>query len=267
MRIGAHCSISGGLYRSVERIIKAGGNTLQIFSGNPRGWKKSGLDQEDIKKFINLRKEKDIYPLVIHTPYLINIASPKKNLREKSIDALRVELKRASRLKADFLVHHPGNCGKESRKKGIQRVIQSLRKIFKSQTYYTQLLLENTAGQGNALGVDFDNLLKIRKSLNNRVNFCIDTAHAYQAGYTMDAILNHKIQKFTRVIHINDSKKEIGQNIDRHAHIGRGTIGLENFKKILNYPGWKNNPFILETPKENNMDVKNINTLKKLAEN
>ncbi len=265
MRIGAHCSISGGFSRSVARILKAGGNTLQIFSGNPRGWKKTGLDDREVKKFINLRKEKKVFPLVVHTPYVINIASSKKTLRKKSITALKNELKRASCLKADFLVHHPGNSGTETRENGNRRVVNSLKKILNYGSYHTRLLLENTAGQGNSLGVDFDNLFKIRKKLQNRIGFCIDTSHAYQAGYTMGDVLNHKISKFTRVIHVNDSKKEFGQNIDRHAHIGQGTIGLKNFKKILTYYGWKKKPFILETPKENNMDFKNINTLQKLS--
>lgn len=264
MRIGIHCPISGGYIKAVDYLQSAGGNTMQIFSGNPRGWARPDPSNITADEFYTLRKEKNIAPLVIHAPYLINLASPSTDIHEKSATSLAHELVISDKLKADYLVLHPGSYTTSSKEEGTEKIIKTLNEILNDINPKTELLLENTAGQGSSIGSDFDELLAMKKALNNRINFCIDTAHAFEAGYSIDEILNHKISDFIKVVHINDSKTPLGSHKDRHHHIGEGMIGIDNFKKLINHPAWKDKPFILETPWDEGYDKKNIALLKSL---
>jgi deoxyribonuclease-4 len=267
MQIGVHCPISGGYDNAVSHLKKAGGNTMQIFSGNPRGWQKNSLDPKKVYAFKNLLKKQNIAPLVIHAPYLINIVSTNEEILMKSINALKEELIRADMFNADYFVLHPGNNRSLPINEALKKAASALEYVLDEIKPSTELLIENTAGQKGAIGSDFSNLLFIRKELQGKINFCIDTAHAFQAGYSIEEILTHDISKYARLVHLNDSKTLKGSHHDRHQHIGQGTIGIENFRKLINHPLWKNKPFILETPFEEDMDRKNIELLKSLRIN
>ncbi|MFW6134562.1 MAG: deoxyribonuclease IV [Elusimicrobiota bacterium] len=265
MRIGVHCPISDGFKKSIQYILEVGGNTIQIFSGNPRGWDKNTISNIEAGTFKTLREEHNIYPLIVHAPYLINIASPNEKIRKKSIKALKNETKRCDILNADYLILHPGNFLNSTLDKGIENHINSLNQIFKQNNFKVNLLIENTPGQGTSIGANLDNLLYIRDKLIKKIDFCLDTAHGFQAGYKPIELVTHKISKYAKVIHINDSKTSLGSRKDLHQHIGKGKIGIKGFKLMINYPDWRNIPFILETPWNTEMDKKNIDLIKKLA--
>lgn len=267
IRIGIHASVSKGYNHSVKYILHIGANTMQIFSGNPRGWHRKPLNIEKVNNFKRLRSRNNIRPLIIHAPYLINIASDKPVLLKKSLNALLTEFTRASELSADYLVLHPGSIGSSTIKTGIKRVISSIRYVLDKTSNTTKFLLENTAGQKNSIGNNLNDLLFIREQLNNRIGFCIDTAHAFQAGYRPDLLISHEASKYAKVIHINDSKTFLGSHSDRHEHIGIGKIGIKGFRAYINNRAWKNNAFILETPWDDKKDKKNIKILKSLKDN
>ncbi|MEA3507195.1 MAG: deoxyribonuclease IV, partial [Elusimicrobiota bacterium] len=220
------------------------------------------LEKDDIKLFKNLRKEKNMGPVAVHTTYLINIAAGDEILREKSVKALADEMERAGQIGAEFVILHPGSHTKTSRPEGIKNIINSLNALFTEKEYSARLLLENTAGTGKTTGSDFQTLLDIRSKTTQKIGFCIDTAHAFEAGIKIKNILNHPIAENTFVVHINDSKTAFGSRRDRHANIGKGEIGKENFKELLNHPGWKDKPFILETPGGDENFSEDIKTLK-----
>lgn len=264
MRIGTHCPISGGFLRSIEHLKNVGGNTMQIFSGNPRSWKKSLIEGDRAHEFTVQRLACDIKPLLIHAGYLSNMASPDRNIQKKSAEKLKEELIRASMLEADYIVLHPGSFKDSTREKGLNNIANALKKILQKKSSTTQILLENTSGQGNTIGADLNELLLLRKELENSIFFCIDTAHAFQAGYSVREMLEHPAAEFTRAVHINDSKSGYGSRLDLHENIGKGKIGLDSFTDILNYPPWRNLPFILETPQSVSSDKTNISLLKSL---
>lgn len=278
MLLGVHVSGEGKIYEALERAHKLDCNTMQIFSRNPQRWRNNSLASQDIEEFKNKKEEFNIKPVFIHIPYLINLASPDPRLYEFSIEAYIEDILEASALKVDYIVTHMGSHKKTSEAQGIERLIQALNIILeKTKDIKVGILLENTSGSGSWLGYKFIHQKEILQGLKHkeRVGLCLDTAHAYLAGYDistqdgLEGMLNEIDRlagiKMIKLIHLNDAKDKLGSRHDRHEHIGKGKIGLEGIKRIINHPKLKDLPFILETPKKNHEDdAMNLNTVRKL---
>lgn len=273
-RIGVHTSIVGGIHLSMERAKKLGCNTVQIFSHSPRSWFVRRIREEEIQEFKRLRSLYDISPVYVHTSYLINLASSNKEVAEKSVEMLSLEMEIADLLGADYVVLHPGTAS-DSEEEGLRRLIKRLKAVLKGR-YRTRLLLENTAGEKGDLTSRINQLAWIINSVDSNLigGICIDTCHAFQAGYD---ISNEKgVTEFIeeikkeigvegiKLLHLNDSKKALGSGVDRHEHIGYGSIGRKGFKALLSNK-ILNVPLILETPKKTEEDdIRNLKALKGL---
>ncbi|HDP70527.1 MAG TPA: deoxyribonuclease IV [Actinobacteria bacterium] len=279
MKFGCHVSIVGKIYLAVERAVARGCETMQIFSGNPRGWKNPDILDEDIKEFNLRRKKAGIDPLVIHMPYLINLGSSDVDIHSKSVVAMLNAIERAKKLNAYYLVFHPGSHRGTGRKNGLKKVAKSLESLIPMIDGEMKILLENTAGSGFSLGSTFEELSIILNELNwdNRLGICLDTCHAYAAGYDISTKegLSDVLRKLDErigldklfLIHANDSKFPLNSHVDRHAGIGKGYIGTEGFKKIVNHSALKSLPCILETPHVNEKDdMYNLNLIKNMRE-
>lgn len=276
MRIGVHVSIAGKIYEAIDRAKELGCETIQIFSRNPRGWKVAKLDPKDAEEFRRRKAEAGIFPVLVHIPYLINLATPDDMLLDKSISAYIEDLKRADMLGAEYFVTHLGSHVGSGEKAGIKRFADSLNKILKLAKPKCTILLENTAGSGNHLGYKFDHIKKILARVKNKskIGICLDTEHAYAAGYDiatkkgLDKMLNEIDDKVgldrLNAIHFNDSMVKLGSRVDRHQHIGEGEIGKEGMRRIAKHPKLRDLPFIMETPKKNPIDdMKNIMVVKR----
>lgn len=278
MKLGVHVSIAGHIYEAVDRTAELGCNTFQIFSRNPRGWATTRLDPKDVEEFKRRRKEKDITPVVVHIPYLINLCSPEEGLWKKSVNAYIDDIRRADMLDAEYFVTHIGSHKGKGEEFGISRFSAGLNKAIEKAKPKLTILLENTAGSGDCLGYRFEHLKAIIDKIKEKkkIGICLDTAHTFESGYDvktkagLDATLK-KIDsivglKRIKVIHLNDSKTAFGSNADRHWHIGKGEIGVDGIKLILNHPKLKDLPFILETPKKDPKDdPANLAMVRKLA--
>ena len=280
MILGAHVSIVGKIYQALDIAYDLGCATMQIFSRSPQSWRKgSQIAPEDISKFIARRKKYKINPVFIHISYLINLASPDMHLFHGSIQAYIEDMQEAEKLGVDFIVTHMGSHKETSEDAGIKRLVAALNKIIeKTQGSKVGILLENTSGSGSWLGYRFYHQQKTLKGLKekSRVGLCLDTAHAYLAGYNLatkvglDKMID-EIQglvgiKLIKLIHLNDAAGELGSHHDRHDHIGQGHIGLAGMKRIINHPKLKNIPMILETPKTTqDSDKENLALVRKLG--
>ena len=277
MRLGVHVSIAGNIYEAAERAKALGCQTMQIFSRNPRGWKVSPIAKSDINEFKKRRKEAGISPLFVHIPYLINLASPEKELLHKSLEAYIEDIRRADSLGAEFFVTHLGSHKGEGEERGINTFSCALNTVIARTDPKLTILLENTSGAGNWLGGKLENIRDIIDGVKrkDKVGMCFDTCHAYAAGYDISSKegLDETIKRLDReigldrlfLIHLNDSKGKLGSHLDRHEHIGKGEIGLKGFKMILSHPRLKNVPLILETPKKDpEWDPINLNVVRKI---
>ena len=279
MRLGVHVSIAGKIYEAVDRAKALNCECMQIFSRNPRGWQAAKLDKADVEEFKKRRKEAGITPLVVHIPYLINLASPEDRLYKKSIQAYLEDIRRADLLSAEYFVTHLGSHKGKGRDLGIDRFARALDKIIKELKPKVKILLENTSGSGNWLGGDFEDIAEImtKSHQKDKLGLCFDTCHAYAAGYDiknkkgLDETLK-KIDKLIgikklKLIHINDSKGDLGSHLDRHQHIGKGKIGRDGFRLILHHSKLRNLPYVLETPKEDiKSDPMNLKTVRSIYE-
>ncbi|ACL69548.1 deoxyribonuclease IV [Halothermothrix orenii] len=277
MRLGKHVSIAGGLYKATDRATKIGCNALQIFVKNPRGWKIKEVSDSEIKKLKDNIKKENMYPLVVHSSYLINMATPRDELWEKSVNSLKKEYKRTELINADYFVVHPGSHTGKGLHFGINRIIEAINSVFGEVKNGPQLLLENVAGAGSSIGSNFTELRDIINKVDDyaRIGVCLDTCHAFAAGYDLryedglEELLNDfdKIigLDLLKVIHLNDSKYGLASNKDEHAHIGEGEIGEKGISNIINHPLLKDKPFILETPKFSgrDKDVELVNLLRR----
>jgi deoxyribonuclease IV len=276
-RVGVHTSIAGSLDQAAERARQIGCTAFQIFSSSPRMWKSRYPRPDEIGAIRRLRQAYDLRPLVIHANYLINLASPEANLRQQSMEAFQGEVARAAALGAEYLVLHPGSHRNTSPEQGIRRlaasVVESGRKVdFGGVT----LLMENTCGQGDTIGCSFEQLRDILAQLDGvPAGCCIDTAHCYAAGMdvstsagldkTVSSLKRHVGLRRVKVIHTNDSRSALGSKRDRHEHIGKGGIGLEGFRRIVNHPALRHKAFILETPiDEPGDDRRNVDAIRAL---
>lgn len=280
MRLGVHVSISGHIYESVWRAEALGCNTMQIFSRDPRCWRKGKLELKDTEEFRRRREKSGIKPVFAHIPYLINLASPYPVLYKNSIKACVEDINEAQLLGIEFIVIHPGSHKKSGEKKGLRRVTYGLNKILeRTRKASVSILLENTSGSGSWLGYKFEHHRKIIDGVEqkNRIGLCFDTCHGYCAGYDLATLEGfgdtfNKLEKIIglknlKLIHLNDCKDKLSSKRDRHEHIGKGEIGLEGFRRLLNDSRLKDIPFILETPKDSveadRMNLEVVRELKK----
>jgi deoxyribonuclease IV len=280
-RIGIHTSTAGGVEMAAERAYRLGANTFQIFSSSPRQWKPWPLGKSQCDAMRARRERYKISPLVIHTSYLVNLASATMEFHRKSVEAFRGEIERALGLSAEYLVLHPGSFRGRSREQGLQLTADSIAEAAQGLELAKSLLMiliENTAGAEFSLGGSFEQVAHLLEYLRPvcRVGACIDTCHTHVCGYdivsesgydqTMRLLdttvgLNH-----VRVWHLNDAKDAPGSKRDRHQHIGKGTIGLEPFRRLLNDPRTEHAAFIAETPIDQPKDdLENVARLKSLV--
>jgi deoxyribonuclease-4 len=266
MRLGFHVSISGGFALAVRRAYEIGCTTMQIFSRNPRGWTVKPLDPEDISEFKRLREEWDIGPVFVHTNYLINLASPKPELYERSIEQFVIDLERTEHLGAEYLVTHLGSASGKEPDWMIERVSNALSLAVKLHQPKAMILLENTAGEKGDVGYELGQVREVIDRIidSSRIGICYDTCHGFAAGYDIRttkgvAELAQEIDGrigFGRLkgIHLNDCLREFGSRVDRHWHIGEGKIGSDGLKAFVNHPAFRDVPMIMETPKESEED-------------
>lgn len=265
MVLGAHMSISGGIDSSVDRARELNTNALQIFSHNVRSWTTRELTQEEIERFKSKRKEYGVDYAVVHTSYLLNLASPKDDLWEKSKKGLVEEIRRADLLGIPDINTHIGAHTGSGLDTGLTRLVSALKEVEETDVFEdskVKVLLENTAGRGTKLGSDFAELGTVLEEMDysDRFGICVDTCHGFAAGYdfSRESGLKKTLEEFDKevgldkldLVHLNDSVGERGSRKDRHAHIGRGKIGDDGFAALVNNPELKDLPFILETPKE-----------------
>ncbi|MFH1768386.1 MAG: deoxyribonuclease IV [Candidatus Omnitrophota bacterium] len=269
LKLGVHVSIAGKIYYSIERAKSLNCTAMQIFSRNPRQFLKSSLSKEDIGIFRAKIKEAKINPLVIHTPYTLNLAAAKDFLYRATIREFTSDVKEAARLGAQFIVIHTGSFNGDEIT-GLNRIVGALKIVLKdTAAAATTILLENTAGEGHVLGCRMSHFGFIFSKLKQtkRVALCLDTAHAWAAGYGInrESGLNNLLAEAKeevgiekiKLIHLNDTLYPLGSRKDRHFHVGRGKIGKDGFSLIVNHRQLRNLPFILETPKETDDDDKN----------
>lgn len=276
MRLGCHIKISGGLVKAVDRAVERGCETMQVFVSNPRGWRQSDILPADIADFRERCAEADIRPVFVHTIYLINLASPSDEVWEKSIKTLLMNMKAASEIGSAAVVTHLGSHGGEGEEYGVERVRKALERIFSEDVSDVPVLLETTAGSGHGVGHKFDHLGGIIRSFEGEnLGLCFDTCHVFAAGYEVRdrAGLEETLRELDRevgmerlrLVHANDSKAKKGSRVDRHEHIGKGEIGLEAFRSMINHPALSQVPWILETPEMTvERDRENLRILRSL---
>lgn len=278
--LGAHMSISGGLHLAIDRAVAAGCNVVQIFTRNSNQWKGKPVSEADTALFRSKFAASGLHEVISHDIYLINLASPPGETRDKSVAAFRDELETCARLGINKVVMHPGSHLADSPQTGLARVIEAFDQLFAEVPQFEgRVLIETTAGQGSNLGRTFEELGAIINGSKypDKFGVCFDTCHTYAAGYDTATEEGYRdtMAQFDRIIgierlhcfHFNDSKKGLGSRVDRHEHIGKGELGLNPFRFILNDPRFANVPKILETPKGDNdeMDAVNLAELRGLV--
>lgn len=281
-RIGIHLSTAGGVFRAAERAQTIGANTFQIFSSSPRMWRPARISAEHCAQMRELRERYDCAPLVIHTSYLVNLCSQSSEVRDKSVGAFRAEVERALALGAEYLVLHPGSWRGLTREDGLRLAAESIGRATDGIALDGcdfRILIENTAGAEFSLGGSFEQVAELIERLKPvvPVGACLDTCHCHVAGY--DLISAEGYEKTLRQIggtiglrtvkvwHMNDAKAARGSKLDRHQHIGEGTIGLEPFRRLLNDRRFAHCAFIAETPVDaEGDDMRNLRTMQRLIE-
>jgi deoxyribonuclease IV len=280
--LGAHMSIAGGYFKAVEAAAELRMECVQIFTKNNNQWKAKPLSEEDVSLFREAVARTGIRMPCAHDSYLINLASPDETLWTRSLDAFVVELERAEALGLAGVVMHPGSCVGACEEDGIARVVKGLgNALEKTQSFAVEIWIEATAGQGSSLGHRFEHLRAILDGLerNPRVGVCVDSCHLFAAGYPLSEPADYAstMRQFDEVVgldrirafHLNDSKRELGSRVDRHEHIGKGHLGREAFRNILNDNRFSGIPMYLETPKGvvngRSLDAQNMATLRRLA--
>jgi len=279
VQIGAHVSISGSIANAITNASERECSAFQVFTSNPRGWHAKDLTDDGITNYKNNLSQSNIDRLatVAHMPYLPNLSSPEISVYEKSIHTMIREVERCDKLGIPYLVTHLGSHKGTGEDKGIQRLVGALTEVAKTNKDVT-ILLENTAGQKNSVGSDFTQLAEIFFGLKpaSRFGICIDTCHAFAAGYDLRNEKNVKdvFEKFDseiglkhiKIIHLNDSKGELGCHLDRHEHLGLGHIGEAGLSQVVKLANKNKIPIILETPiDERRTDFENIRKAKDLA--
>ena len=278
MRLGVHVSIAGGFLEAIARAQRLGCTTMQMFSRSPRGGAAPEVSRETAERFDTERRAAGIDPLAVHGPYIINLASPETQMWKQSLRLYQEEYERDSLLNAQYLVTHVGSHRGSGDAAGIARVAEALTQTLEAHRSPLMILLENTAGSGQGLGDQFEQLAAMRAkvSAKERVGICLDTAHLFAAGHPIHTAegLDEVLRSFDRIVgmahlrlmHLNDSKVPFGARVDRHWHIGQGHLGGEAIRRVVTHPRLKELPFILETPKKTDTDDRrNLAAVKRLA--
>jgi deoxyribonuclease-4 len=280
-RIGVHLSTAGGVFRAAERAHAIGANTFQIFSSSPRMWRPGKISADHCARMRELREQFDVSPLVIHASYLINVAAESEAVWKNSVAALRGEIERALALGAEYLVLHPGSWRGMTREAGLLRAAEAIERALDGVAWQDcdfRVLIENTACAEFSLGANFEQVGELVEHLRRvaPMGVCLDTCHCHVSGYDIvtsggfeetAAQIERLIGLATvRVWHMNDAKAPRGSKLDRHEHIGEGTIGVAAFRRILNDARFRHCAFIAETPvDEPGDDARNVNVLKSLV--
>ena len=281
--LGAHMSIAGGYHKAVEAASERGCDCVQLFTKNNNQWRAKPISDDEATRFRKRLRELKIGHPIAHDSYLINLASPDEALWLKSIEAFAEELRRADRLGIPYVVAHPGAFTTSTEDAGIARVISALNEIHdRNGELESQCLLETTAGMGSSLGWKFEHLARILEGAKfpDRLGVCVDTCHIFAAGYPLAEKRQYQATmkelnltvglKKVKAFHLNDSKRELGSRVDRHERIGKGRLGLEPFRHLLNDRRFRRIPMYLETPKGTvrgrHLDEINLATLRSLIE-
>ena len=262
MILGSHVSAAGGVHTAVQRAIDVGCDCVQIFTKNNNRWQAKPLAEKEVRAWSDAMEESDLSHPIAHASYLINMASPKDDLYQKSVDALVIEMERANLLQLEGLVVHPGAFTESSEEDGLNRIVDAVcETLSRVEPGTCRLLLENTAGQGSCLGYSIEQLAFLLDTIDagDRIGICLDTCHAFAAGYEIntESGFGDMMQEIDdllpadsiRALHLNDSKKPLGSRVDRHEHIGRGLIGLDAFRFLFQDPVLGPLPGYLETEK------------------
>lgn len=270
--LGAHMSIAGGLHKAIDRAAAAGCGTLQIFTRSSNQWKGKPVSDADAELFRSTFAASGLHEVISHDIYLINLAAPPGETRDKSLAAFADEMLTCAKLGINKIVMHPGSHTSDTPEVGLQRVIDAFDQLFSTVPQYQgQVLLETTAGQGTNLGRHFEELRSIIDGSRHPERFavCFDTCHTFAAGYDTTTGQGYQavMEEFDRVLglqrlqcfHLNDSKKGLGSRVDRHEQIGQGMLGLEPFRHLMNDPRFTRIPKILETPKGDNEEMDQVN--------
>jgi deoxyribonuclease-4 len=281
-RIGIHLGTTGGASNAIERAVEIGANTFQIFSSSPRMWRAPKVDPKQAVRMKELRAQLDVGPLVIHTSYLVNVCSQTEEIREKSVTAFRGEIERALALGAEFLVLHPGSWKGLTRDEGLKLAADSIKRAIDGLPWQAtpfHILIENTAGAEFSLGGSFEQVAELVERLKPSapMGVCLDTCHTHVAGYDLVTAEGYEETMrqagatvgfdAVRVWHMNDAKALRGSKLDRHEQIGKGTMGLEPFRRLLNDKRFSHAAFIAETPVDEPGDEeRNVRALKSLVE-
>lgn len=259
--LGAHMSIAGGLDKAVERGDEVGCESIQIFTQSSRTWKVFPIEKEEVNAFKSaLKKAKSVKRVVAHNSYLLNLSTEKTEVRKKSVDFFISMMERCEAFGIESLITHPGSHLGAGESVGLKKTSQSLNEVLKACSgFKTQILIENTAGQGDCVGHSFEQLEKIVDGVTDpeRIFFCFDTQHAFAAGYDLRDEKGYKLtfSEFDKrlsisklkAFHLNDALKEMGCRVDRHANLGTGFLGMNVFKFLVNDSRFKNHPMCLET--------------------
>jgi deoxyribonuclease-4 len=280
-RIGVHVGTGGGVWTAVDRAVAAGANTFQIFSASPRMWKASPVKAADAAKMAELRAKNDVGPVAVHASYLINLCSQTESVRDNSTKAFRGEVERALALGAEYLVLHPGSWKGLTREEGLTLAAQSIEKAIEGVDFSGKnfkILIENTAGAEFSLGGKLEQVAELVDCLKAcaPVAVCLDTCHVHVSGYdivstdgyieTMKLIESTVGFEAVKVWHCNDAKAAMGSKLDRHEHIGEGTIGAAAFSRLLRDERFSHCAFIAETPVDAPGDeARNVGVLRTLA--
>ena len=259
LNIGCHVSSSFGYVKMLEDTIYIGGNTFQWFTRNPRGGAAKELDMDDLNKFLKLRDENGFGLILAHAPYTLNAASDKEETRDFAREVFKYDLDILEKIPGSMYNFHPGSHKGQGIDKGIELISEILNEIM-SEKQKTIILLETMAGKGTEIGSSFNEIRKIIDNVKykDKIGVCLDTCHVHDAGYDIVNNLDGVLKEFDEVIglnylkaiHLNDSMNCLGSHKDRHEKIGKGFIGLDAIKEIINHPSLKHLPFFLETPNE-----------------
>jgi deoxyribonuclease-4 len=275
LKVGAHTSIAGGVHNAVEEQLEYEGNCGQIFTHSPQVWQDPDVGDEEAEQFRALSADNDVGPWVIHSSYLVNLATPKDDLRRKSLDSMQQEVDAAAKLGVEYVNVHLGAHTGAGVEDGLDNAASALDDLAVPDG--VTVLVESDAGSGTKLGGEFEHLAAVLERTDQDLAVCLDTAHAWAAGYDLSspAAVEETMAEFDDVVglgnlacvHLNDSKHGCGTNKDEHAHVGEGEIGEDGMRAFLNHDAVREFPLVLETPTENGKSFAwNVQRVKELRE-